>query len=52
MFTGYNSKKRMLVAGPTLMFDVPGMLNVGLNGLWESNAPYSGYTGVSTPRYR
>jgi len=49
---GYNSKKRMLVAGPTFMFDVPGMLNVGLYGLWESNAPYSGYTGVATPRYR
>lgn len=49
---GYNSKKRMVVAGPTFMFDVPGMLNVGLYGLWESNAPYSGYTGVSTPRYR
>lgn len=49
---GYNSKKRMVVAGPTFMFDVPGMLNVGLYGLWESNAPYNGYTGVSTPRYR
>jgi nucleoside-specific outer membrane channel protein Tsx len=49
---GYNSKKRMLVLGPTLMFDVPGMLNVGVYGLWESNAPYSTFTQVSTPRYR
>ena len=48
---GYNSKKRMLVLGPTLSFDVPGFLNVGLLGLWESNAPYSTFTNVSTPRY-
>ena len=27
---GYNSKKRMLVAGPTFGFDVPGFLNVGV----------------------
>ncbi|XYJ12642.1 outer envelope protein [Telluria sp. B2] len=49
---GYNSKKRMVVAGPTFMFDVPGMLNIGIYGLWESNAPYSSFTGVATPRYR
>ncbi|GAB3453448.1 outer membrane protein OmpK [Massilia terrae] len=49
---GYNSKKRMLVLGPTLMFDVPGLLNVGVYALWESNAPYSTFTQVSTPRYR
>jgi nucleoside-specific outer membrane channel protein Tsx len=49
---GYNSKKRMLVAGPTLMMDVPGFLNMSLFELWESNAPYNGYTGISTPRYR
>lgn len=36
---GYGSKKRMLVAGPTLMFDVPGFLNVSLLALWESNRP-------------
>jgi nucleoside-specific outer membrane channel protein Tsx len=42
---GYNSKKRMLVAGPTLMMDVPGFLNVSLLALWESNAPNG------TPRY-
>jgi len=48
---GYNSKKRMVVAGPTLMFDVPGLLSVGVYGLWESNAPYSTFTQVGTPRY-
>lgn len=48
---GYNSKKRMLVAGPTLMMDVPGFLNVSLLALWESNAPYNTFSGVSTPRY-
>jgi nucleoside-specific outer membrane channel protein Tsx len=36
---GYNSKKRMPVLGPTVMFDVPGFLNVSLLALWESNAP-------------
>lgn len=49
---GYNSKKRMLVAGPTLMFDVPGFLDVSLSALWESNAPYNGYTQTTTSRYR
>jgi len=48
---GYNSKKRMLVLGPTLMMDVPGFLNISLLLLNESNAPYSTYTGVATPRY-
>ena len=28
---GYNSKKRMLVAGPTLMLDVPGFFNLSAN---------------------
>jgi nucleoside-specific outer membrane channel protein Tsx len=36
---GYSSRKRMLVAGPTLMFDVPGFLNVSLLALRESNQP-------------
>jgi len=36
---GYNSKKRMLVWGPTAEFNVPGYLNVGIYGLNESNAP-------------
>ncbi len=36
---GYNSKKRMVVAGPTMMMDVPGFLNISLLALWESNQP-------------
>ena len=48
---GYNSKKRMLVAGGTLMMDVPGFLNIGLVALWESNAPYNTFSKTSTPRY-
>jgi nucleoside-specific outer membrane channel protein Tsx len=36
---GYSSRKRMLVAGPTLMLDVPGFLNISLLALWESNEP-------------
>lgn len=48
---GYNSKKRMLVVGPTLFVDVPGFLNVSLLLLKESNAPYNTFTSTSTPRY-
>jgi len=48
---GYNSKKRMLVMGPTVNVDVPGFLAVSLLELWESNAPYNTFTNVSTPRY-
>lgn len=48
---GYNSKKRMVVAGPTLMLDVPGFLDVSLLVLWESNAPFNTFTGIATPRY-
>lgn len=48
---GYNSKKRMLVAGPSLSLDVPGFLNVALLGLWESNAPYNTFSRTATPRY-
>jgi nucleoside-specific outer membrane channel protein Tsx len=35
----YASKKRMLVAGPTLKFNVPGFLDVSLLAAWESNKP-------------
>jgi nucleoside-specific outer membrane channel protein Tsx len=49
---GYNSKKRMLVLGPTLMVDVPGFLNVSALVLWESNAPHNDFSGTSVPRYR
>jgi nucleoside-specific outer membrane channel protein Tsx len=49
---GYNSKKRMLVVGPTFAIDIPaGFLNVGIYQLWESNAPFNTFSGVSTPRY-
>lgn len=49
---GYNSKKQMLVLGPTLMMDVPGFLNVSLLALWESNAPCSTFgTPSCTSRY-
>jgi nucleoside-specific outer membrane channel protein Tsx len=48
---GYNSKKRMLVLGPTLMFDVPGFLNASVLELWESNAPYNAYSNFGVPRY-
>ncbi len=48
---GYNSKKRMLVLGPTMKFDVPGFFDVSLLVLRESNAPYSTFTRTSTPRY-
>jgi len=36
---GYASKKRMLVLGPAVNFDVPGFLQVALLALKESNAP-------------
>lgn len=49
---GYNSKKRMLVLGPTFMFDVPGFWDVSLVALHESNAPYNGFTQTATDRYR
>lgn len=48
---GYNSKKQMLVAGPTFMMDVPGFLNVSLLALWESNAPCNTFTDTCVSRY-
>ncbi len=48
--TGYNSKKDMLVVGPTLMIDVPGFLNISLLEAWESNAP-SGWNFSSSSTY-
>lgn len=48
---GYNSKKRMLVAGPTLMLDVPGFLNVSVLQLWESNAPCNTFNNTCVNRY-
>lgn len=51
---GYNSRKRMLVLGPTLMWDVPGHLNTSLLLLSESNAPSGAFPPISqlTGRYR
>lgn len=50
---GYNSRKRMLVLGPRLMFDVPGFFDAGVYALWESNAPCSTFPGgTCIPRYR
>lgn len=48
---GYNSKKQMLVLGPTLMLDVPGFFNISLLLLWESNQPYNSYSGTGVDRY-
>ena len=44
---GYNSRKRMLVAGPTLMWDVPGFLNTSVLLLRESNAPSGAFPPIS-----
>ena len=44
---GYNSRKRMLVAGPTLMWDVPGFLNTSILVLRESNAPSGAFPPIS-----
>jgi hypothetical protein len=52
---GYNSKKRMFVAGPTIFVDVPGFLNVSLLVLKESNQPtgwsFFSNSTFSVPRY-
>ena len=48
---GYNSKKRMLVIGPTAMLDVPGFLDASLVELYESNAPCDDYTHSCVARY-
>jgi len=59
--SGNNSKKQMLVAGPTIMLDVPGFLNVSLLGLFESNSSFgyssfnagnSGYAGTERYHYK
>ena len=50
--SGYNSKKRMLVFGPTISLDVPGHLSVGIQELVESNAPCSGTTCVGRYSYK
>lgn len=49
---GYNSRKRMLVAGPTLMWDVPGFLNTSILLLGESNAPSGAFPPISNVKSR
>ncbi len=49
---GYNSRKRMLVAGPTLMWDVPGFLNTSLLLLHESNSPTGAFPPISNVQGR
>lgn len=49
---GYNSRKRMLVAGPTLMWDVPGFLNTSILLLSESNAPSGAFPPISNVKSR
>jgi hypothetical protein len=44
---GYNSRKRMLVVGPTLMWDVPGYLSTSILLLHESNAPSGAFPPIS-----
>jgi len=46
----YNSRKRMLVLGPTIMMDVPGFLNISVLELWENNNP-SISAGAWNPGY-
>lgn len=51
---GYNSRKRMLVAGPTVMWNVPGFFNTSVLLLRESNAPSGAFAPISNVqgRYR
>lgn len=48
----YNSRKRMLVFGPTLMWDVPGYLNTSIMLVRESNAPSGAFAPISEVRGR
>lgn len=49
---GYNSRKRMLVVGPTLMWDVPGFLSTSILLVRESNAPSGAFAPISDVRGR
>ena len=49
---GYNSRKRMLVIGPTLMWDVPGFFNTSLLLLEESNAPSGAFPPIANVKGR
>lgn len=45
---GYNSRKRMLVAGPQVDWDVPqGRFNTAVLMAWESNAPHGPFPPIS-----
>jgi nucleoside-specific outer membrane channel protein Tsx len=44
---GYNSRKRMLVAGPTLMWKAPGFIHTSLLLLHESNAPSGAFAPIA-----
>ena len=44
---GYNSRKRMLVLGPTLMWKTPGFLSTSLLLIHESNAPSGAFPPIS-----
>jgi hypothetical protein len=44
----YNSRKRMFVIGPTLMWNSPGFLNTSLLLARESNAPSGAFPPIST----
>lgn len=49
----YNSRKRMFVLGPQLMWNVPGgRFNSAVLMAWESNAPHGPYPPVSELRGR
>ncbi|WP_225578125.1 hypothetical protein [Rhodanobacter sp. 7MK24] len=43
----YNSRKRMLVLGPSLLWNVPGHFNTAVLMAWESNAPHGPYPPIS-----
>jgi nucleoside-specific outer membrane channel protein Tsx len=49
---GYNSRKRMLVAGPTLMWKAPGFLTTSVLLIHESNAPSGAFPPISAVRGR
>jgi hypothetical protein len=49
---GYNSRKHMLVFGPTLTWDVSGFFNTSLLLLHESNAPSGAFPPISNVKGR
>jgi hypothetical protein len=49
---GYNSRKRMLVLGPTFMWDVPGYLSTSLLFIHESNAPSGAFPPIANVQGR